>query len=127
MKNRLIGFLLFIIYSSLRITWRVRIHEPESLKKAMLAEPPIVYAHWHGSIPGILFLLRRYHAAAIISTSKDGDFVATMSHLLGAKTTRGSTTRGGASALKGMLRLAKQGWRPAIAIDGPPQSQARRF
>ena len=39
--------------------------------------------------------------------------------LLGAKTSRGSSTRGGASALKGILRLARQGYRPSVAVDGP--------
>lgn len=127
MKNRLIGFALFLIYRALWLTWRIRVHEPSSLKEALNNRKPMVYAHWHGQIPGILYLLKRYHAAAIISTSKDGDFVDTMAQLIGAKTTRGSTTRGGASALKGMLRLAKDGWRPALAIDGPkgPRHQAK--
>jgi lysophospholipid acyltransferase (LPLAT)-like uncharacterized protein len=127
MKNRLIGFVLFLIYRALWLTWRIRIHEPEAMKIARRENAPMVYAHWHGQIPGILYLLKPYHAAAIISTSKDGDFVDTMALLLGAKTTRGSTTRGGAGALKGMLRLAKQGWRPAIAIDGPkgPRHEAK--
>ena len=126
-KNKLIGFALFIIYRALWITWRVRIYEPPTMTQAMRDQTPMVYAHWHGSIPAILYLLPRYHAAAIISTSKDGDFVDTMARLIGAKTTRGSTTRGGASALKGMLRLAKDGWRPAIAIDGPkgPRHRAK--
>jgi len=127
MKNRIIGFVLFLIYRALWITWRIRIYEPESMKISLRENKPMVLAHWHGHIPGVLYLLKRYRAAAIISTSKDGDFVDTMAKLLGAKTTRGSTTRGGASALKGMLRLAKSGWRPAIAIDGPkgPRHEAK--
>lgn len=127
MKNKLIGFLLFLIYRTLRATWRVSLHEPASMLKMMRENTPLTLAHWHGDIPGILYLLPRYRAASIISTSKDGDIVTTMAHLLGAKTSRGSTTRGGASALKGMLRLAKDGWRPAIAIDGPkgPRHQAK--
>ncbi len=127
MKNRLIGFGLFVIYRALWVTWRIHIIEPQSFRDRFAAKSPMVLAHWHGDIPGILYLLRRYRAAAIISTSKDGDFVDTMAKLIGAKTTRGSTTRGGASALKGMLRLAKDGWRPAIAIDGPkgPRHKAK--
>ena len=119
MKNKLIGFALFLIYRALWLTWRIRIQESEAMTRGQAEKTPMVYAHWHGHIPGVLFLLKPYHAAPIISTSKDGDFVDTMARLLGAKTARGSTTRGGASALKGMLRLAKSGWRPAIAIDGP--------
>jgi lysophospholipid acyltransferase (LPLAT)-like uncharacterized protein len=127
MKNRLIGFILFLIYRALWLTWRIRIHESDEFRERQQTKAPMVYAHWHGHIPGVLFLLKPSHAAPIISTSKDGDFVDTMAKLLGARTTRGSTTRGGASALKGMLRLAKEGWRPAIAIDGPkgPRHEAK--
>ncbi len=126
-KNRIIGTLLFLIYSALRLTWRIRIYESDAMKAIKRDNSPVVFAHWHGDIPGVLFLLKPYRAAPIISTSKDGDFVATMAHLFGSKTTRGSSTRGGASALKGMLRLAKQGWRPALAIDGPkgPRHEAK--
>lgn len=127
MKNKLIGLLLFVIYSALRLTWRVRVYESEGLKQLMRENRPMVLAHWHGNIPGVLFLLKPMRAAPIISTSKDGDFVTMMAEMFGSKVARGSSTRGGASALKAILRLAKEGWRPAIAIDGPkgPRHQAK--
>jgi len=42
-----------------------------------------------------------------------------MVELYGAKTVRGSSTRQGTQALKGVLRLAKKGFRPSSAVDGP--------
>jgi lysophospholipid acyltransferase (LPLAT)-like uncharacterized protein len=127
MKNKMIGFLLFLIYKSLYFTWRVRFVEPEVSKDLRVGKKPYILAHWHGDIPGILYMLKPLHAAAIISQSKDGDIVDTMARLLGSKTSRGSSTRGGAGALKGILRLAKEGWTPAIAIDGPkgPRHEAK--
>ena len=119
MKNKLIGFLVFLIYKSLYVTWRIRFVEPETSRDLRVNRKPYIIAHWHGDIPGVIHMLKPLHAAAIISQSKDGDIVDTLARLLGSKTSRGSSTRGGAGALKGILRLAKEGWTPAIAIDGP--------
>lgn len=119
MKERLIAVLVFAFYSLLRLTWRIRIHEPEDFKRALAAGEPMVFAHWHGDELGIVFLLKRYRSAAMVSTSKDGEIMANVVRLMGARTSRGSSTRGGASALKGILRLSREGWRPSIAVDGP--------
>ena len=55
----------------------------------------------------------------MVSTSKDGELMARVIHLMGARTSRGSSTRGGVSALKGIIRLTKEGWSPSVAVDGP--------
>ena len=118
-KTRVLAYLLYFIYSSLRFTWRIRVIESESMKRALQANTPMVLAHWHGDELGILYLLRRYKAAAMTSTSKDGELMNRVLHLLGAKTSRGSSTRGGVSALKGIIRLSREGFRPSVAVDGP--------
>jgi lysophospholipid acyltransferase (LPLAT)-like uncharacterized protein len=119
LKTRFIAFILFVVYSSLRWTWRIRVVESEGLKQALKNGDPMVYAHWHGDELGILYLLKRYRAAAMISTSKDGELMDIVVRLLGARTSRGSSTRGGVSALKGIIRLSREGWRPSVAVDGP--------
>jgi lysophospholipid acyltransferase (LPLAT)-like uncharacterized protein len=53
------------------------------------------------------------------STSTDGEIMNTALKLLGAKTSRGSSTRGGVSALKGLIRLSKAGRNCTFAVDGP--------
>jgi len=93
--------------------------ESASLKKALTENRPMVIAHWHGDELGILHLLRRYRVAVMTSTSKDGELMDRIVRLFGSKTARGSSTRGGATALKGILRLAREGWRPSVAVDGP--------
>lgn len=119
MKNRLIAYLAFVFYSALKLTWKIRIVESESLKAALKDGRPMVYAHWHGDEIAIIHLLGPYRAAAMVSTSKDGEIMDIAARLFGAVTSRGSSTRGGVSALKGILRLAKQGYRPSVAVDGP--------
>lgn len=119
LRKSILPFLLFAIYSALRFTWRIRVIESESLRRALASGEPMVFAHWHGDELGILYLLRRYRAAVMTSTSKDGELMNTIVRLFGARTSRGSSTRGGASALKGIIRLAREGWRPSVAVDGP--------
>lgn len=111
--------LLFVIYSSLKLTWRIRVIEHPSFQKALAENRPLVLAHWHGDELGILYLLKRYRAAVMTSTSKDGELMDAIVRRFGARTSRGSSTRGGASALKGILRLSREGWRPSVAVDGP--------
>jgi lysophospholipid acyltransferase (LPLAT)-like uncharacterized protein len=109
----------FLLYKALYFTWRIQIHESEDLQRARKENTPRVYAHWHGDELGILYLLEPYKSCAMISTSSDGAIMDRLVRLLGAETSRGSSTRGGISALRGILRLAKDGWSPSVAVDGP--------
>jgi lysophospholipid acyltransferase (LPLAT)-like uncharacterized protein len=119
LKNRLIAIFAYIVFSLLRLTWRIRIVEPPDFKSALASGRPLVFAHWHGDELGLIYLLGHYRAAAMVSTSKDGEIMDFVARLFGARTSRGSSTRGGVGALKGILRLAKDGYRPTIAVDGP--------
>lgn len=109
----------FLIYKTLYFTWRIEIEESPDLQRARKNGTPIVYAHWHGDELGILYLLKPYNVCAMISTSQDGAIMDRVVRLLGARTSRGSSTRGGISALRGILRLAQDGWSPSVAVDGP--------
>lgn len=88
--------------------------------KALLKENKVfVLAHWHHDEIAVIHMLKRYHVACMISLSKDGALIARVAELLGARVSRGSSSRGAIQALKGILRLSKEGWRPSVAVDGP--------
>ena len=112
-------YLLFGVYKLLQWSWRITIIENQTIKTLVKEKKSFVIAHWHGDEMGILHLLKKYHVGCIISTSKDGDIMNRAVQLLGAKTVRGSSTRGGTQALKGIIRLKKRGRRPSVAVDGP--------
>ena len=80
---------------------------------------PFVIAHWHGDELALIHVVKRYRLSAIASQSSDGQIVHTVLKLLGTKTSRGSSTRGGVGALKGLLALTKEGYNCSVAIDGP--------
>jgi lysophospholipid acyltransferase (LPLAT)-like uncharacterized protein len=55
----------------------------------------------------------------MISQHRDGEFIARAVKEFGVTPIRGSTTRGGLSALRGMIRLFRAGTNLAITPDGP--------
>ena len=55
----------------------------------------------------------------IISQHRDGEFIARAVKRFGVESVRGSTTRGGLAALRGMIRLFRTGANLAITPDGP--------
>lgn len=89
------------------------------MKTCLENHSPVVLAHWHGDEIPLISLTKRYRIATITSTSKDGEMMNTVLHLLGAKTVRGSSTRGAVNALKGLIRLAREGYNTSFAVDGP--------
>ncbi len=114
-----LGLLVWFIYRIISWTWRVRLHEPPALLQSWKSKKPFILAHFHGDEIALLFLVKRYKLATMISTSQDGEMMNTIYTLLGGKTSRGSSTRGGVSALRGLLALLKNGSNCNIAVDGP--------
>lgn len=119
MLKKLAPYLLFAFYKLLQWSWRIQVFEDPEVQKLTRENKSFVIAHWHGDELGILHLLKPYRVACIISTSKDGDLMNRAVELLGGKTVRGSSTRQGTQALKGIIRLKKEGFRPSVAVDGP--------
>jgi hypothetical protein len=89
------------------------------MQQALKNRKPFLLAHWHGDEIALIQLSRRYRIATMTSQSKDGQMMEVIIRLLGAKTTQGSSTRGGVGGLKGLIRLVRQGYNCSFAVDGP--------
>ncbi|MEZ0390987.1 MAG: lysophospholipid acyltransferase family protein [Pseudobdellovibrionaceae bacterium] len=119
-RKYFLGFIVWLFFKSLSLTWRVTVEEPESMKDSIRNQEPLVFAHWHGDEVALIYLIGRYRIATITSTSKDGEMMNTVIHLLGGVTTRGSSTRGAINALKGLVRIVRDQKRnSSFAVDGP--------
>ncbi len=118
-RKYILPYIVYLFYRTLSLTWRVRLIEPLSLQNALENSSPVVLSHWHGDELALLSIVKRYRLATIASQSKDGELMASVLKLLGAKTSRGSSSRGGVQALKGLLRLVKEGANCSFAVDGP--------
>jgi lysophospholipid acyltransferase (LPLAT)-like uncharacterized protein len=113
-------WLVLIFYRLWAATWRVEVTESQGLKDAIQSNEPLIFAHWHGIELTIIPLIRRYRVATMTSTSKDGQLIDFAVRKFGGATSKGSSTRGGIGALKGLIRLmVKEGYRASMAVDGP--------
>lgn len=119
-RKYFLGILVWAFFKALSKTWRVVVDETPEMKNALANKNPMIFAHWHGDEVALIYLVGRYKLATITSTSKDGEMMNTVIHLLGGVTSRGSSTRGAVNALKGLIRIVKKEKRhTSFAVDGP--------
>jgi lysophospholipid acyltransferase (LPLAT)-like uncharacterized protein len=118
-KTLFLGFFIWLIFRTLSLTWRIQVIEPPSLRENLKNKIPVIFAHFHRDELALILLARRYRLATMISTSKDGELMTAVFRLMGGIASRGSSTRGGVSALKGLLALCKKGHNSSLAVDGP--------
>jgi len=111
--------LIYYFYRLWSFTWRVQLIEHPDLQKVVQNKEPIVFAHWHRDELAIVQFVTHYRIATMTSTSKDGQLIDFVIKKLGGNTSKGSSTRGGSSALLGLTRLIEEGYRGSIAVDGP--------
>jgi hypothetical protein len=80
---------------------------------------PTIFAFWHCSMLACAHRFRNHDIAILISRSFDGELIARTVERLGFRAIRGSSTRGGAPALRGMAEAYAAGHRCAVTADGP--------
>lgn len=78
-----------------------------------------IYATWHNQQLFLLYPYRGQKVCALISLSKDGEYIARILPKFGMKAVRGSSSRGGARALIKLLQLTREGYHPMLTPDGP--------
>ncbi len=79
----------------------------------------VIFAVWHGRLLPLTYYHRHRNITAIISRSEDGEYIARVVEGWGYRTVRGSTSRGGSSALRSLVKAARAGESLAITPDGP--------
>lgn len=114
----MLALLISWVYKIWSATWRLEIIEDPQFTEA-LTKGPLAFAFWHGDEMVVLKLGPRYRCAAMTSTSKDGELMTQILKRFGFGISRGSSTRGGARALLGMVKLLLTGYNATVAVDGP--------
>ena len=116
----ILPFLLAPIIWLYSKTWRLKESgSPEVLKKFIKNREPVIFAHWHGDELVLVPYYSYRNLSVLASLSKDGTIMARTLSLLGYQVFRGSSSRGGARGLIGLIRAVKQGSQAALAVDGP--------
>ncbi len=78
-----------------------------------------VLCGWHHDIFSVLYNVRKLKMVAVVSKSKDGEFLARVADKLGFHLARGSSSKGGAEALRAAVKAMRKGYSPCITMDGP--------
>jgi len=116
-KIALTSVLVTSFYWLLSRTWRMK---EMGLPLGPTARNPKLYAHWHGDELLLVAVSMRKHMAIMASRSSDGELMKRVLSFLGFKVVRGSSSRGGAGGLKGLIDLMKTGkYHSSLAVDGP--------
>lgn len=121
LKTRIFPFIIYVTY---RIyTSFVKYIEPEfppELKKWVDEGNPYIVAHFHQDEIALIQRRRNSNFCVMTSTSTDGEMMTRFLKLMGYHCFRGSSTRGGAEALIGLIRfLKKNRYSADMAVDGP--------
>ena len=81
---------------------------------------PRLWAHWHGDELLLVMAFAGKGMAVMSSHSKDGGRMKRVLEFLGYHVVRGSSSRGGAGGLKGLIdAVRKEGRDASLAVDGP--------
>ncbi len=114
----MLSWLIGIVVRFLAGTWRVEGPGRAPLEQ-WLGEGPLVIAMLHGELLPLVALHRGLPLVGLVSRSRDGDLAAGVANTLGYEVIRGSSSRGGVSALREASRTLETGASPAFTVDGP--------
>lgn len=110
----------------LGLTLRLTVLGLDSLLPAWRERRPLIYALWHGRLLMVPWVSARLAPArgartirVLTSRSRDGELIARFAHRFGLETVRGSSSRGGAAALRALVAALRAGDDVVVAPDGP--------
>lgn len=115
MGRAILAFFAAALIRILRRTWRVRLVGPDPGFESR----KVVVCFWHGRQAGLFAHPRPVPVAVLASRSRDGSLQARILGRLGFRVLRGSSSRGGAAGLKGLVDAMREGGAAAFAVDGP--------
>jgi len=108
--------ILRLLCSTLR--WET-VYAPEAHPADVFPNEPEVYIFWHRCLLLAAWRYRHLGIRILISDSFDGELIARLVARLGFVPIRGSSSRGGATALLAATRARLQNHKVAITADGP--------
>jgi lysophospholipid acyltransferase (LPLAT)-like uncharacterized protein len=102
---------------ALGATWRVEVVGENPIGPG---RTPVAGALWHRGLFIAAHFFRDQRIVVMVSRSRDGDWIESILSALGfASSPRGSSSRGGASALRRQVELVRAGHAAALLCDGP--------
>jgi len=112
-----IGF--YTIIKLIGSTIRYEVEGWENWEAATLNNRQPIYTFWHNRVFASIYFWQKRGIVVMTSQSFDGEYIARFIQRFGAGAARGSSTRGGTTALAEMGRLLRLGYPASFTIDGP--------
>jgi len=113
---RIAGAMVAVGIRLLGATWRIERRGDDPLDQTA----PFLGAIWHAGLFCAAHRFRDRGIAIAVSKSRDGDRIDAVLQALGfGPSPRGSSSRGGISALAGLIRSAREGRTLGVLCDGP--------
>lgn len=115
-----VGIFLVTMFQRFTLLTSRKVYLDKDVVNLLIKEnKPFIFGIWHCNVYMSPILYRGMDVYVLISKSKDGDLIDRVVKSFGNRSIRGSTSRGGTSALKAMIRVARQNSRLAFTPDGP--------
>ncbi len=112
------GFGAFAI-RVLGCSWRLRRIDETCIEEARRRSPRVIFAFWHGRMLALSYGYRNRSVHVLASEHRDGEIMGRTLRLLGFGHVRGSSSRGGARAIRELVSKLEEGFDLAITVDGP--------
>lgn len=132
MKEKSLGFIIFLLYRFYSWTFRYRyfydskeqfdmaFEDINSMKPRL--DDNFIYAFWHQDELSLIPCFSNKGVVALVSYSKDGSIMATALKLFGYQIVRGSSSKGAVSGFMAAYKMVRKGYKFSMAIDGPKGS-----
>lgn len=118
--QRIAVLLLPYIYRLWAFTLRYEEFGREEVDRLNAEKKVMIICLWHGEIFTLWDVKRQLRLTAIISQSKDGEMLSRIIARMGFNVVRGSSSRGGMAALRGIVRVMRRDFEnPCVTMDGP--------
>ncbi len=121
-QHKLLLFLAPLVYKVVMgfviTSCRKEMHGKEIWQELLDSGQPFILTFWHYNVLYASLSGGRLPMVAMVSPSKDGEFIARIMESKGITTVRGSRSKGGVGAIKGLLKAVRQGLSPVIIADG---------
>ena len=98
---------------------RIRTEGAETVDELYRQGRRMIIAFWHGRQLMMPLTYRGAQAHILISQHRDGELIHRIVSRFGFRSVRGSTTRGGAAALRQLIELGRSGVDLVVTPDGP--------